>query len=196
MKIRNQHSIKYNVLLVIIWSQLLLVGSYSSDLAAGQGTNNSKSSNLTNANGNWLESTKYRIQENSTLYRYMVSIYGPPSSYQGNATVVFEDRSFGLIEFKWIDKLIYSVQTLPPESSIIILRFNKGYSDKKKLFQQVQNYIRERGLQINWTKPQIIKNPSSYAENYVSQSTDVNANVIYEYNLQGLLVSVKITLAL
>ncbi|GEM_PF-6283891 len=189
MRLINKHRL---VVLSLMWLQLLVVGCH----AQGVSIPSDRCSTVALAKDPWLDAIEERIRTNDGLFRYLVAVYGTPSSCKGGTTGQFEGEYFGSIMFEWANGLIFAVHTEPPESSIVELKINEGFSDKKSLFQEVKSYVQNKGISIDWTTPRILSTTTGRTEEYSSTSAGINAFVKLEYDVHVRLLAVKISLAL
>jgi hypothetical protein len=144
----------------------------------------------------WLEAIAERIRTHDSLFRRLVAVHGPPSFCQGRSSQQFEGQSFGSVTFGWRHGLSFSVQTFPPESSIIQLSMRDGFSDKNDLLLQIQDSLEDRGITIDWARSRVRLTTTGWTEEFASASTDLNAQVTLDYDTDGRVLLVKISLAL
>jgi len=144
----------------------------------------------------WLEAVAERIRTRDDLFRQLVAGHGAPSSCKGGATQQFDTQTFGSISFEWRDGMTFTVQTFPPESSIIQLALQSGLSDRDSLVRQIQGYLRDRGISIDWATPRTQSTTAGRVLEFASASPGMNAQVTLEYDTKDRLVAIRIALAL
>ena len=195
MRVDWQGRARRVVAIALACLQLAVVGCLA-QWPAAQDAVDAKCSNVAKDADPWLEAIAERIRRSDGLFRQLVSAHGLPSSCQGGATEQFDGQQFGSVSFGWRDGLSFTVRTLPPESSIVELKMRGGFPDKDGLFRQVQAYVQDRGLVIDWAKPRVHSTPTERTEEFASASPRINASVILTYDADTRLVSVGIRLAL
>jgi hypothetical protein len=188
-------SLRRRFALVLIWLQLFAAGceAQTNERAAAP---NAQCRNAAKASDPWLEEIAQRLLTHDTLLRQLVKTQGPPVSCSGGPNQEFDGRQFGSIRFAWREGLAFAVQTLPPESSIVELAQPGGFPDPSALVQLVQTYVRDRGMPIDWSKPQLRPIAGGRVEEFRSDKPGMNAGVAFQYEGDSRLVAVRISLAL
>lgn len=101
----------------------------------------------------WLSDWKIAIEQGE-FYRYAVKLFNTPVECQGKITDTFDGNYFGIMQFYFSSGVELKIETFPPESSITTLRVPNGFPDESDTRSFLEQYLRDIGLRIDWTKPE------------------------------------------
>lgn len=100
----------------------------------------------------WLSAWQEQVKGNR-LYLYAVKLFKAPTGREGKVTGTFDDIKYGIVKFTFAGGGVLEIETFPPESSRVTLRVPQGFSNDKEAGRVLEQYVREIGLEIDWSKP-------------------------------------------
>lgn len=101
----------------------------------------------------WIGELRDRVLSYNGLALWAVEAYGAPRSCDGAVTDEFDGAKFGAVTLGFADGVALTVQTMPPEVSIVSLRAPDGFADESAVLQSLRAYAAARGLSIDWDAP-------------------------------------------
>lgn len=102
----------------------------------------------------WVAGLRDRTTEHDGLARWAVESYGPPIACDGAVTDEFDGASFGIVTLDFAGGVALTVETMPPEVSIVSLGAPAGFADPDGVLEVLRAYAAERGLSIPWDTPE------------------------------------------
>ncbi len=133
--------------LILIWLVTYLTGP--TELVYG-GEINENSQEVTQ--DPWISNWR-KIIEQGQLYQYAIKLFNDPVDYEGKITDTFDGNKYGVTQFSFSGGGILKIETFPPESSITTLRVPNGFPNENDAGSFLKQYLRDIGLNIDWSKP-------------------------------------------
>jgi hypothetical protein len=101
----------------------------------------------------WIGELRDRVLSYDGLALWAVEAYGAPTSCDGAVTDEFDGAQFGAVTLGFAEGVALTVETMPPEVSIVSLRAPGGFADESAVLQSLRAYTAARGLAIDWDAP-------------------------------------------
>ena len=129
------------------------------------------------------------------LANYAVKLYGPPLSCEGTVTSEFDGSKFGMVRLGFSKGVTFTVETLPPETSIITLRCPAGFDDQASARRALAAYSSSVGLRIDWTAPTETKEGGERIQSFWDPDPGVNGSTSLVFS-GDTLVALRFSMAL
>lgn len=139
---------------------------------------------------NWIERAGQ-----GRLYLYAVKLFNAPIDYKAEITDAFDGQYFGTLMFIFSGDNTLTIETFPPESSRITLSVPKGFPDEREACLMLEQYLKEIGLDIDWSKPARRVNGVEQTVSFGPLDQEFNAGAFQIYE-SGKLVKIGYYLAL
>lgn len=143
----------------------------------------------------WVTGFRDRIVAYSSLYAFATEQYGEPASCDAEIGMEFDGRSFGIIRFGFGDGIELSVETMPPETSIVTLGSQTGFEAEEPVLEALRAYTAGRGLEIDWNAPEIEADGNEVTRVYWDPEPGLNASARVA-RVDGVLRWVRFSMAL
>lgn len=176
--------LRYNIMFILIF--LLFITLFSIYLVAPNGLIHAKEKNSTlkcqgEEKDPWLSAWRANMEKDK-LYLYAVKLFNTPISCEGKVTDSFDDIKFGILKFTFTGGNELRIETSPPETSRITLRVPRGFPNEKEACAVLEQYVREIGLHIDWSKPrkQTTSDMTVNSFNYPDPDLNAAATMIYK----------------
>jgi len=143
----------------------------------------------------WVAQLRDRILNFNDLAGHAIRRYGPPSACEGAVTDDFDGAKFGVVTLSFGDDVALSVETFPPEASIVSFSDTSGFDDERAMRELLLAYTEDVGLRVDWSIPDVRRDEGTRVETYFDAHPGMNASVALHYT-DGALTQVKVTLAL
>jgi hypothetical protein len=144
----------------------------------------------------WIGELRDRVLSYDGLALWAVEAYGAPRSCDGAVTDEFDGAKFGAVTLGFADGVALTVQTMPPEVSIVSLRAPDGFADESAVLQSLRAYAAARGLAIDWdAPPETSVDGDGSTATYWDPEAGLNgsASVV---TVDAMLVEVRVSMAL
>ena len=129
------------------------------------------------------------------LARLAAQSYGAPLTCEGDRTSEFDGAWFGNVRLTFESDVTLEVSTMPPESSVVILRSPTGFANEERIREALVDYAADRGLAVEWSTPEITSNGDDVVHTYWDPDPGLNASASLVYS-RGVLVAVRAGMAL
>lgn len=143
----------------------------------------------------WVTGLRDRILNFNDLATHAVRSYGPPVACEGAVTDDFDGAKFGVVTLTFGADVRLSVETFPPEASIVSLSDAAGFDDERAIRELLLAYTTDVGLRVDWSIPDVRTDDGARVETYFDAHPGMNASVQLHYS-DGSLTEVRVTLAL
>jgi len=143
----------------------------------------------------WVSDFRSRVESYDALYQLAVERYGPPSECEGAVTMEFDGVNFGSLIFGFRGGITYSVETMPPESSVRVLRAPGGFEEPEQVQQALRDYASGIGLAIDWSTPEVSEEAGEVIHRFWDPEPGLNASGFLIF-LDDTLVGIGSSLAL
>jgi len=101
----------------------------------------------------WVTGLRDRVIAFNQMATYAIERHGAPVSCEGAVTAEFDGAQFGTLGLRFAGGMTLTVETMPPEAQIIILRSNSGFDDEVTARSVLESYAESFGLSVDWTTP-------------------------------------------
>lgn len=143
----------------------------------------------------WVQGRQEALQQES-LFRFVLSEAGSPTSCKAKLTQNGPDGKFGSITYEFKNGFTYTAESLPPESSVVTLDASNGFTSEPKAVRQLKEAAAKTGLQINWTaKPELGKEGETETKTFWDPDEGRNGRGFLTYK-KGKLISIGFGMAL
>ena len=102
----------------------------------------------------WLSDWRRRFLSGNLLADWAVERLGAPRSCEAEVTATFEGAKFGRLHFTFKDKGTLAVETLPPETSRVVLSIATGFKSEEEGRKLLERYVGDIGFAIKWSDPE------------------------------------------
>jgi hypothetical protein len=85
---------------------------------------------------------------------WAVERLGAPRSCEAAVTTTFEGAKFGWLQFAFKDGGTLAVETLPPETSRVLLSLATGFKSEEEGRELLERYAGNIGFAIEWSDPE------------------------------------------
>ena len=144
----------------------------------------------------WVADFRSRIESYDDLYRFAVERFGPPVSCEGAIGSEFDGMLFGRLLFTFEGGITYSVETMPIETSISVLRHPTGFQDPEAMRQALARDAEAIGLRIDWSvAPEVMEVDGEVIHSYSDPEGGLNASASLIYSGDSL-VGIGLSMAL
>ena len=144
----------------------------------------------------WVADFRSRIESYDDLYRFAVERFGPPVSCEGEIGSEFDGVLFGSLLFTFAGGVTYSVETMPIETSISVLRHPTGFEDPEAMREALAADALRTGLRIDWSAPpEVGEVDGEVVHTYWDPESGLNASASLIYAGEAL-VAVRLSMAL
>lgn len=143
----------------------------------------------------WVSDFRSRVESYDALYQLAVERYGPRSECEGAVTMEFDGVNFGSLIFGFRGGITYSVETMPPESSVRVLRAPGGFDEPEQVQQALRDYASGIGLAIDWSTPEISEEAGEVIHRFWDPEPGLNASGFLIF-LDDTLVGIGSSMAL
>lgn len=143
----------------------------------------------------WVVGLRDRILNFNELAAHAVRRYGPPSACDGSVTDDYNGAKFGIVTLSFGDDVTLSVETFPPEASIVSFSDASGFDDERAMRELLLAYTADVGLRVDWSLPDVRRGEGTRVETYFDAHPGMNASVALHYTA-GALTQIRVTLAL
>jgi hypothetical protein len=144
----------------------------------------------------WIGELRDRVLSYDGLALWAVDAYGGPRSCDGAVTDEFDGAKFGAVTLGFANGVALTVETMPPEVSIVSLRAPAGFADGPAVLRSLRAYAAARGLAIDWdAPPETSVDGDESTATYWDPDTGLNgsASVV---TVDDALVEVRVSMAL
>jgi len=143
----------------------------------------------------WVVDFRDRVLAYDGLARYAVSRWGEPVSCQGEVTIEFDGVSYGTLSLVFRGDVSLIVETVPIETSIVILDAPLGFDDRASVEAALRAHAEAVGVAIDWTQPTTVGDRNHLMQTFWDPDPGVNASASLDI-AEGVLVAVSFSLAL
>ena len=107
------------------------------------------------------------------------------------------EAAFGRLRFTFPSGVTLTFESAPPETGIVTVRRPEGLAPEQEWIGLLKRYAAGRGVPVNWSRQKLAKNKEgSQSESYEADDPGLNAIAVLQRNATGLLVGMKLSLAL
>lgn len=137
------------------------------------------------------------LGEENILFGYLAKENGDPARCADGPETKFDGEDYNLLELTWNNGLSFSLQSLPPETSITKIKLESGFPDKNALQQTIREHIDavSDGIEFNWDEPGISKNEKGTTEEFIGEPSGMNAIVRFYKDLDNRLTEASVSFA-
>lgn len=143
----------------------------------------------------WVSDFRTRVESYDGLYRFAVERFGAPTSCDGEITMELDGASFGVLRFGFEGGRSYSVESMPPETSVALLRAPGGFEDVHALRSMLEAHTAAIGLAIDWSAPEIGEQDGELVHTYWDPGPGLNASASLIF-IGDALVGIRVSMAL
>ena len=143
----------------------------------------------------WVRELGSRVESHDGLARFAEDRYGPPVTCEGVVTTEFDGMKFGRVLLTYAGGVELSVETMPPEASIVILSAGSGFSAEGPVVEALRTYAAGVGLQLDWANPEVTTTGGEVTETFWDAESGLNASASV-VRRSGVLHSVRLAMAL
>lgn len=143
----------------------------------------------------WLVSLQDRVRENDGIFAYMQKLHGAPQGCEGKLGDGFDGQQFGQFSFRWTDGVVFSVEVLPPETSIRKVDFAQTGPAEDTLVDSLKKVLVAEGLEMDWAKPASEVAASGSIKTYSSTVPGMNAFLRVIYDKEGKVSGIETSIA-
>ena len=143
----------------------------------------------------WVADFRARVESYDGLYRFAVERFGAPLTCEGEVTMEFDGARFGALRFGFQDGASYAVESLPPETSIAVLRAPGGLQDADAVRTMLRAHTAAVGLAIDWSAPEIGEEGGDVVHTFWDPEPGLNASASLIF-MGDALVGVRVSMAL
>lgn len=142
----------------------------------------------------WVTELRNRVLSGDRLAAYAVERYGPPRRCEGAVTAEFDGAKFGSVRLDFADGVTFTVETQPPEASIVVLRAISGLGAAAAVRRVLEAYSAGLGLRIDWTVPAESRDGDERVQSFWDPEPGVNGSASLIF-LGDTLVAVRVSMA-
>lgn len=143
----------------------------------------------------WVATLRDRILNFNDLATHAIRRYGPPTACDGAVNSEFDGAKFGVVTLSFGEDVTLSVETFPPEASIVSFSDASGFDDETGMRELLVAYTEDVGLRVDWSIPDVSRGERTRVETYFDAHPGMNASVALHYT-DGALTQIRVTLAL
>jgi hypothetical protein len=144
----------------------------------------------------WIGELRDRVLSYDGLALWAVDVYGAPTSCDGAVMDEFDGAKFGAVVLGFADGVALTVETMPPEVSIVSLRAPTGFADGPAVLLSLRAYAATRGLAIDWdAPPETSVDEDESTATYWDPDTGLNGSASL-VTVDDALVEVRVIMAL
>jgi hypothetical protein len=143
----------------------------------------------------WISDLRARVESYHGLYRFAVEWLGAPISCEGEITMEFDGAMFGSLLFAFGEGASLSVETMPPETSIALLRAPSGLADVEAVRAALRDHAEGIGLAIDWSTPEVTSEGGEVVHTFWDPEPGLNASASLIYASDAL-VGIRVSMAL
>ena len=143
----------------------------------------------------WVAQLRDRILNFNDLAVHAIGRYGPPSTCDGSVNDNFDGAKFGVVTLSFGDDVSLTVETFPPEASIVSFSDTSGFDDEREMRELLLAYTDDVGLRVDWSIPDVRRGEGTRVETYFDAHPGMNASVALHYT-DGALTQIEVKLAL
>ena len=143
----------------------------------------------------WVTGLRDRALSSNQLAAYALERYGPLLHCTGLVTTEFDGAKFGIVRLEFTGGVILTIETMPPETSIVSLRAGAGFGDAGALRRVLEAYAAGAGLHIDWTAPTVTREGDERRATFWDPDPGLNASATLLF-VQDTLVAVGVSMAL
>lgn len=108
-----------------------------------------------------------------------------------------QGTGFGRLTYSFASGLTLTIESLPPESSVVTLRREAGLLTEADWVGMLKRYAAARGVPIDWSRPIVVKRTEGAATlRYEAAETGWNASAVIERGATGQLTGLSLSVAL
>ena len=109
----------------------------------------------------WVTDRRDRSLSSNPFVEYAVDVYGPPLTCEGVSQAESDGLRFGTLRLGFAGRVIFVLETLPPEISITTLRATSGFDDEEAVRAALEMLAADIGLEIDWSVATTSRRPTS-----------------------------------
>lgn len=143
----------------------------------------------------WVGELRDRVLAFDDLAQYARRVYGDPVACDGAVSDEFDGLKFGRVTLSFGAGISMEVQTMPPETSLVTLRSDDGFTDGEGVEALLRDYAARRGLSIDWSTPEITTEGDQEVRTFWDPEPGLNASAALIFR-DTRLVGVRLSLAL
>lgn len=91
--------------------------------------------------------------ERGELARFAGDHFGARTACEGLVTTEFDGRTFGIVRLTYPQGVSLSLETMPPETSIVVLTRPDGFDADDRAIAALRRHAKDIGLRIDWEAP-------------------------------------------
>ncbi|HKJ01327.1 MAG TPA: hypothetical protein VJ997_02700 [Longimicrobiales bacterium] len=143
----------------------------------------------------WVTELRDRVEAYNGLARFAQGRFGPPIACEGKVTAEFDGVRFGSLVLGYSGGVALSVETMPPETSIVVLSAAMGFDAEPLVVEALRAYALGVGLRLDWTHPEVTTTGDEVSETFWDPESGLNASASL-IRSGGVLRSVRLAMAL
>jgi len=143
----------------------------------------------------WIAEMHERMMRLNRFVAYAVEQHGPAATCRGAVTTEFDGGKYGEIELEFSEDVVFHIETMPIETSIVTLRATRGFEDEDAVRLLLLEYAAAIGLSIDWDAPEEATEAGERLETYWDPEPGLNASAQLIYR-ETMLVAVRLRMAL
>ncbi|MDH4351576.1 MAG: hypothetical protein OEY20_09145 [Gemmatimonadota bacterium] len=143
----------------------------------------------------WVGELRDRVLTYNGLARVAVERYGVPITCEGAVTTEFDGMRFGFVHLRFREGVRLRVETMPPETSVVLLQAASGFDDAPFVIEALHQYARDVGVAIDWQAPHTSIDGDRRVETYQDPEPGLNASASLRF-VEGRLMAVEFGLAI
>ena len=143
----------------------------------------------------WVSDFRARVESYDGLYALAAERLGAPTTCEGEITMEFDGARFGVLRFGFAEGASYWVESMPPETSIAVLRSPGGFEDADDIRRALEAHTAGIGLAIDWSSPELGDENGEIVHTFWDPELGSNASASLIFSGE-LLVGVRVSMAL
>lgn len=143
----------------------------------------------------WVSALRDRVLAYNGLARYAVERHGTALTCEGAVTAEFDGNQFGMVRLRFAGDVTLTVETMPPEASVVMLRSVSGFEDADAVRHALRDYVSGAGIAVDWTTPEETEENGERVLTFWDPTPGLNgsASLIYRGDV---LVAIRFSMAL
>lgn len=143
----------------------------------------------------WVSEIRDGVLSRDGLVHFAVEHYGAPTTCHGAVTAEFDGARFGTLQLGFAEEVTFEVQTMPPETTVEILRAPSGFGDERLVREALRRYTADLGTAIDWSAPEITSEGTEVVHTFWDPEPGLNTSARLIFT-SGTLVAVGFSMAL
>ena len=125
---------------------------------------------------------------------YATDTFGAPLECEGAVTSEFDGAKYGTVRLSYAGGVVFELETMPPEISVVALRAPDGFEDEAAARSLLREYAIGRGANPDWDDPETTTEDGERIERYWDPEPGLNASASYVFR-GDVLVALRFSMA-